>query len=88
MTITQERPALWSAMPGWGIAADLTPKELINARQLKVLRKVMAAGIVTLLIVGAGGYLPGRSRELQRVGRPRYGRGPDDQLQGVGQGLQ
>jgi hypothetical protein len=56
MTITEERPTLWSAMPGWGIAADLTPKELINARQLKVLRKVMAAGFVALLVVGAGGY--------------------------------
>ena len=56
MTITEERPALWSAMPGWGIAADLIPPELINARQLKVLRKLMAAGIVALLVVCAGGY--------------------------------
>ncbi len=56
MTITTERPALWSAMPGWGIAADLTPRELRNARQLKVLRKLMAAGIAVLLLVCAGGY--------------------------------
>jgi hypothetical protein len=56
MTITAERPALWSAMPGWGIAADLIPPELINARQLKVLRKLMAAAVVALLAVCAGGY--------------------------------
>jgi len=43
-------------MPGWGIAADLTPRELRNARQLKVLRKLMAAGIAVLLLVCAGGY--------------------------------
>ena len=56
MTLTAERPALWSAMPGWGIAADLTPRELRNARQLKVLRKAMAAGIALLLLACAGGY--------------------------------
>jgi hypothetical protein len=56
VTITQERPALWSALPGWGITADLTPRELINARQLKVLRRVMAAGIVALLVACAVGY--------------------------------
>ena len=56
MTLTAERPALWSAMPGWGIAADLTPLELRNARQLKVLRKAMAAGIAMLLLACAGGY--------------------------------
>jgi hypothetical protein len=56
VTLTAERPALWSAMPGWGIAADLTPLELRNARQLKVLRKAMAAGIAMLLLACAGGY--------------------------------
>ena len=43
-------------MPGWGIAADLTPRELRNARQLKVLQKLMAAGIAVLLMLCAGGY--------------------------------
>ena len=42
--------------PGWGIAADLIPPELINARQLKVLRKLLALGVVALLIACAGGY--------------------------------
>jgi hypothetical protein len=43
-------------MPGWGIAADLTPRELRNARQLKVLRKLIATGIAVLLLLCAGGY--------------------------------
>lgn len=61
MTVTAERPALWSAMPGWGIAADLIPPELINARRLKVLRRLMAVGVVLLLIgCGAGYYLAAR----------------------------
>jgi hypothetical protein len=53
---TIEQPTLWSSTPGWGIAADLTPPELINSRQLKVLRKLMALGMVALLAVCAGGY--------------------------------
>lgn len=84
-----ERPELWISMPGWGIAADLTPPELVNARQLAVLRKVMAAGIVLLLLLCAGGYFlarsdksdaatdlitaQGRTEELQRVGRSYSG---------------
>lgn len=51
-----EPPTLWHAMPGWGIAADLIPPELINARQLKVLRRLLAAALVVLLIVCAGGF--------------------------------
>lgn len=56
MTLTKERPAVWSSLPGWGIAANLIPQELINARHLKVLRRLMAAGIVALLASCAGGY--------------------------------
>lgn len=54
--IVEERPTLWNSMPGWGIAADLIPPELINARQLKVIRKLLAIGLVVLLAVCAGGY--------------------------------
>lgn len=83
-TIVAERPALWNSLPGWGIAADLTPPELINSRQLKILRKLMAAGVVLLLLICAGGYYlatrdkadtaveldaaQSRTKELQRVG--------------------
>ena len=55
-TLPQQRPPLWTLMPGWGIAADLTPPELINARRLKVLRRMMAAGLVVLLLACVGGY--------------------------------
>ncbi|MET0864843.1 MAG: hypothetical protein ABWZ98_10955 [Nakamurella sp.] len=61
MTITESRPALWTSMPGWGIAADLTPPELIQARRLGVLRRLMAAGIAGLLLIGAGGYYLARA---------------------------
>src|SRR6185437_10696475 len=44
-------------MPGWGIAADLTPPELVNSRQLKLLRRWLAVGLVALLVACAGGYL-------------------------------
>jgi hypothetical protein len=42
--ITTPPPAarLWSTRPGWGISADLTPPELVNSRELKLLRKWLA----------------------------------------------
>lgn len=57
MTVTREPMALWQMRPGWGIAADLTPPELINSRQLTVLRRVIGAGLVVLLIICVGGYV-------------------------------
>jgi hypothetical protein len=57
MTTSAPPAQLWSTMPGWGIAANLTPPELINARELKTLRKWLAAGLVVLLLACVGGYL-------------------------------
>ena len=51
-----ELRTLWTTMPGWCTAADLIPPELINARRLTVLRKLMVVGVVVLLGVCAGGY--------------------------------
>lgn len=48
---------LWSTMPGWGIAADLTPPELTNLRELKRLRRWLAAGLIVLLVACIGGYV-------------------------------
>ena len=56
MTATIEAPTLWRALPGWGIAADLTPPEIVNARQLKVLKKLMPAGLCVVLLICAIGY--------------------------------
>lgn len=57
MTATVEPVALWRTRPGWGIAADLTPPELINSRELKVLRRLLGAGLVILMIICVGGYV-------------------------------
>lgn len=60
MTTTAPRAgayALWNTMPGWGIVADLTPPELLNARYLAKLRKLIASGLVVLLLVCAGGFV-------------------------------
>jgi hypothetical protein len=48
---------LWNTMPGWGIVADLTPPELLNSRRLKVLRKVITAGLVAILVLCVGSYV-------------------------------
>lgn len=48
---------LWSSMPGWGIVADLTPPELIEARHLRVLRKVIVAGLALVVVLCAGAYV-------------------------------
>ncbi|MEO5832172.1 MAG: hypothetical protein ABIR83_02245 [Nakamurella sp.] len=79
------RPALWTVMPGWGISADLIPPELVKARQIAVLRRWLAVGIVALVLVCGGGYylalresdaatadlavIADRTLELQAVGR-------------------
>ena len=57
MTTSAPPAQLWSTMPGWGIAADLTPPELINAREIQSLRKWLAAALVLLLVACAGGYV-------------------------------
>lgn len=62
MTVTAPTPQLWSTMPGWGIAADLTPPELINSRELKTLRKWLGVGLVLLLLACAGGYVAAAQR--------------------------
>jgi hypothetical protein len=54
--IMEQQPTQWNSMPGWDIAVDLIPPELVNARRLTVLRKLMAAGIIALLVLCAAGY--------------------------------
>ncbi len=48
---------LWSSMPGWGIVADLTPPELIAARHLRALRKLIVVGLTLVVALCAGGYV-------------------------------
>jgi type IV pilus assembly protein PilN len=47
---------LWSSMPGWGIVADLTPPELIARRHLRVLRKLIIAGLTVVVVLCAAGF--------------------------------
>jgi Tfp pilus assembly protein PilN len=62
MTATISRPPatqpyIWNSMPGWGIVADLTPPELVAARRLNVLRKLIGAGLVLVVVLCAAGYV-------------------------------
>lgn len=62
MTDTMKSPVkapqnqLWSTMPGWGIVADLLPPEVLAARRVRVLRKLVVAGLAVVLLLGVGGY--------------------------------
>lgn len=49
-------PNLWDVVPGWGIAADLTPPELITRRHLRVVRRRVVVGLVVLLVLCGLGY--------------------------------
>jgi Tfp pilus assembly protein PilN len=49
--------AAWQGMPGWGIVADLTPPELVTARQIRALRKVLAIALAGVVLLCAAGYV-------------------------------
>jgi Tfp pilus assembly protein PilN len=49
--------AAWQGMPGWGVVADLTPPELVTARRIKALRKIIAFALVGVALLCAGGYV-------------------------------
>ena len=63
MTTVLSRPstpeparAVWNVMPGWGIAADLTPPELVASRRLQRLKKRLVMAILLVVLLAAGGY--------------------------------
>lgn len=45
------KTSLWNQMPGWGIVTDLTPAEVIAARSLRVIRRMIAL-LLALVVVG------------------------------------
>src|SRR5579875_3384550 len=56
--LTKSHPeAAWQGMPGWGIVADLTPPELITARQLSALRRVIGITLAAIILLCAAGYV-------------------------------
>lgn len=63
MSDTPGHRPLWTMMPGWGIAADLTPPELINSRQLTVVRKFIFTCLVGLLVLCLAGFVFARRHE-------------------------
>jgi hypothetical protein len=55
MTTMQPRE-LWSTMPGWGIVANLIPPEVLQARRVRAVRKLVALGLCALVLLAAVGY--------------------------------
>lgn len=54
---TPDQPQhLWSSMPGWGIVTDLLPPEVISARRLRALRKVITMVLLAILVLAGTGY--------------------------------
>jgi len=54
MTVTMERAGLWQTRPGWGIAVDLTPGEIVNTRKVRSLKKLIVAGLAVVLVLLLG----------------------------------
>ncbi|HZC74072.1 MAG TPA: hypothetical protein VE442_25525 [Jatrophihabitans sp.] len=58
--ITSPPKTLWATMPGWGIAANLLPPEIITARRVRVLRKTVAIVLAAVVLLCASGYVYAR----------------------------
>lgn len=61
MTATLEKSApsssqLWSSMPGWGIVVNLLPPEVLAARRVRVIRKLIISGVGVILLLAALAY--------------------------------
>lgn len=55
MSMTMERPTTtWEAHPGWGIAVDLTPPQVAQARQVRVHKRLIALALVLVVAICAG----------------------------------
>jgi hypothetical protein len=55
MTTMQPRE-LWNTMPGWGIVANLIPPEVLQARRVRAIRKLVAYALCVLVLLAALGY--------------------------------
>jgi hypothetical protein len=55
MSITLDRPtSTWATRPGWGIAVDLTPGEVVQARHVKVHKRLIGLALLVLLALVVG----------------------------------
>lgn len=70
MSVTLDRPRVhpWESRPGWGIAVDLTPPEILGARRARVLTRLIALGLVLVVAVCAGVSLMARADESAAQG--------------------
>lgn len=55
MTTMQPRE-LWSTMPGWSIVANLIPPEVLQARRVRAVRRLVALGLCVLVLLASVGY--------------------------------
>ncbi len=56
MTALAAPERLWVVAAGWGIAADLTPPEVVAARRLRRLRRRIAVALSALAVLVVAGY--------------------------------
>ena len=55
MSLTMERPtSTWETRPGWGIAVDLTPREVVEARHVRVHKRLIGLALLVLVALLAG----------------------------------
>lgn len=58
----------WTGLPGWGIAPDLLPPEVIAGRQLREVRRRVVLGLAVVLILCVLGFGFGLARSLTAAG--------------------
>lgn len=55
MSTTMQLPVTaWQTRPGWGIAVDLTPREVLQSRQVRVHKRLIGLSLGLVLILCAG----------------------------------
>jgi hypothetical protein len=52
--VTEPQERSGASMPGWGIAADLTPPEILTARRARTVRRLVLVALVGVLVLCAG----------------------------------
>lgn len=53
-TLTDPQNVPRTARPGWGIAADLLPREVLQERRVRVVRRMVGLGLLVLLLACVG----------------------------------
>lgn len=56
MTTVSPPTTVWTMMPGWGIATNLLPPEILAKRRVRVLRKRVIGALLAVMVVGGAGY--------------------------------